>query len=574
MSERPRIEPSVVSAITSRVASRVAKKLDAEPNVAETWAFAREGDSCLVRTPSDEVVRMPAQGTIASEDDVTCTCLLTPRCFHVLAVVTILPLADAPASAEDVHAAPALAATSDTREGAPSPHDVILEPAQRAAVVALADAASRTIEAGARHAGALLQGTLLRAIHEARALGLHRIAQAGLVVIRGVRELRARSETFDADAHVSAVHALLELAERLDVGGAVALSAVGRARREYLPIGSLDVSGFATVPVVSGTGHAGVVTHVIASDGRFFEVSDVRPGGVTRALGAYDSGIGFGDASLSHRELSRGGLYVQNATSSSDGRLGSGAGVRAVRHRGRGLDDAHIAKRLLEGFDVQRARVARWRASDAMGDSGDAWMFLRATVIGAAPGGRLRVRPTNARDPVLVLEPGSDARELACIEGMNALALDGLALRVVVRADHGSSALVAVAVASDPEAPRERTLTLPETMGGVVMLAFDPISIGWLPPLPRAEVDETPHAPSPVVAIERWVRRLILGGAPSIPEPALVALRRDAAALASRGLVASAAALVALGVAATSRTEPRTLGRALLAAMIVCRRFR
>ncbi|MFE6993880.1 hypothetical protein ACFVFN_37980, partial [Streptomyces pharetrae] len=50
--------------------------------------------------------------------------------------------------------------------------------------------------------------------------------------------------------------------------------------------------------------------------------------------GAADRAVRVGDTALTHRELSRAGLAVSGATVSPTGRLGAGAGVRAVRAAG------------------------------------------------------------------------------------------------------------------------------------------------------------------------------------------------------------------------------------------------
>ena len=60
----------------------------------------------------------------------------------------------------------------------------------------------------------------------------------------------------------------------------------------------------------------------------------VAPGGPARATGAADRAVRIGDTALTHRELSRAGLAVSGATVSPTGRLGAGAGVRAVRASG------------------------------------------------------------------------------------------------------------------------------------------------------------------------------------------------------------------------------------------------
>ena len=65
-------------------------------------------------------------------EDVGCSCLLNPRCLHLLAVLRVLPVSDIDEIEEG------------EEETAPPPQDLPLTDAQRDAAKALWDAAAKT----------------------------------------------------------------------------------------------------------------------------------------------------------------------------------------------------------------------------------------------------------------------------------------------------------------------------------------------------------------------------------------------------------------------------------------------
>src|SRR5690606_13252218 len=99
---------------------------------------------------------------------------------------------------------------------------------------------------------------------------------------------------------------------------------VGVGRRAYTEIGSLRLYGLGCERVVTASGYAGVVTHLVSvSDGapRTWSVSDIAPGGPERAAAAHGARVSFGGTALSHRDLGRAALVAQRVGASADGRL-------------------------------------------------------------------------------------------------------------------------------------------------------------------------------------------------------------------------------------------------------------
>jgi hypothetical protein len=80
-----------MATLAEQAPARLVKKLDAEPRVAETWTWAADGDRWTVTTDRGEVVTLTGP-RLATPADLSCSCLLAPRCLHLLAVVAILPL--------------------------------------------------------------------------------------------------------------------------------------------------------------------------------------------------------------------------------------------------------------------------------------------------------------------------------------------------------------------------------------------------------------------------------------------------------------------------------------------------
>ncbi|MER6785166.1 hypothetical protein ABT330_11130 [Streptomyces sp. NPDC000658] len=365
----PPVAPSVTAELVGALSPRLRKRLDAGVAKLAARPVVREGDTVRIAVDDEtQLELLVVGGAVSSADAIRCGCLLAPDCLHRAAAASAAPVAEsaspavdvaAPASASASVPAPASvsasASASDSASaaapdsasaaaqtggpgGAGVPETTVDEPAgpgQVAAARAVFDAAAAVLDAGADGSGAVLQAELLRAAHTARLAGLPRAAAAAVSVVNGVRAARSADPAHRLTDLVEALRGVLGVAHRLPSARGPELAELrGTVRQPYVPDGSLRLYGLFSEPVLTATGYAGAVTWTADAEGRLYTVSDVAPGGPGRATGAADRAVRIGDTALTHRELSRAGLAVSGATVSPTGRLGAGAGVRAVRAGG------------------------------------------------------------------------------------------------------------------------------------------------------------------------------------------------------------------------------------------------
>lgn len=250
-------------------------------------------------------------------------------------------------------------------------------PGQLVAARAVFDATAAVLDAGADGSGAVLQAELLRAAHTARLAGLPRAAASAVSVVNGVRAARSADPAHRLPDLVEALRAVLGVAHRLPAARGPELAELrGTVRQPYTPDGSLRLYGLFSEPVLTATGYAGAVTWTADAEGRLYTVSDVAPGGPGRATGAADRAVRIGDTALTHRELSRAGLAVSGATVSPTGRLGAGAGVRAVRAAGAAWSAEPLDRLWAAPVAEQVARALQG------GQGGHDLLFLNVTLTG------------------------------------------------------------------------------------------------------------------------------------------------------------------------------------------------
>jgi hypothetical protein len=588
---RPKVSASLLSALTTTVPARLTKKLDAHPTAADAWVWTVGASETTVVTDGRETVTLRHEhGVVAGAEQLRCTCLLSPRCFHLLAVVALLEAHVEGADGDAARAPDPQPSVGDAPAAA-----VALTPSQVAAARLGWRTASDVLVAGAMGSGAVLQAELLRAAHEARAEGLHRLASAALRVVRGVRDLRAEAPEFSLDSYVADLGDLLTTAHVLarageGLPGDELPGFVGVARRSYGPAGDLHLVGLFTEPIIAASGYAGVVTYLCDARGRVWTVSDVVPGEAGRARGAYDAGVRIGDVSVSHRRLAREGLFVQGATGSADMRLGSGAAVRAARASATTwLDD--VPRTLWEApieAQVERAYGALAAGAPSERPGGAVLLFVRGRVLGAERGALVVeiVRGADAR-PLRVVAP-LDHEATSYRDNLALLArAPGLPLRIIGRiVPERPRTMAGLAVGPEArekegpfgggapeEKPGDARLRLPDDWGGRAMLGLDRLQAahvaGTSPCEAVVAVQESTRA-DPLLALHRRVQRLALGGARSLPPSALPELLREGADVARRMMPAAAAILRAIvgAVESPARSLERAdaLARAWLAA--------
>ncbi|MFI2428149.1 hypothetical protein ACH5A7_29380 [Streptomyces sp. NPDC018955] len=363
----PPVVPSVTAELVAALSPRLRKRLDAGVTKLLARPAVREGDTVRIAVDdeTDVVLRAPG-GTVTGADAIHCGCLLAPDCLHRAAAASAAPVAEeTPAPAE---------VTEEEGTGSAQPEPDAATAEQRAAARAVFDAAAAVLEAGTDGAGAVLQAELLHAAHTARLAGLPRASAAAVSVVTGVRAARSADPGHRLTGLADALAAVLGVTHRFPHATGPDLTELrGTVRQPYRPDGSLRLYGLFSEPVLTATGYAGAVTWTADADGRLYTVSDVAPGGPARATGAADRAVRIGDTTLTHRELSRAGLAVSGATVSPTGRLGAGAGVRAVRASG--------ADWRAEPLDRLWAVPAAEQVARAL-DGGQDLLFLEVTLEG------------------------------------------------------------------------------------------------------------------------------------------------------------------------------------------------
>ncbi|MEO5874248.1 MAG: hypothetical protein ABIS86_08060 [Streptosporangiaceae bacterium] len=495
---RPQIEPGLLAGLLEAAPTRVRRRLDAEPGLAEAWEWTASGDGWEVAAGA-EVVRLGG-ARIDLADQVGCSCLLTPRCIHLLSVVSLLDAAEAGE----------VAAEEEENEK----EVIALTESQFTAVRLAGEAGARLLAAGAYAAGSLVRADLLRAAHATREAGLHRLAAAATAVAAGVRDLGADRPSFDLGTFAADLSELLAVAHRL--ARHPSAEDVGTARRTFRPVGSLRLYGLFSEAVLAATGYAGVVTHLADDTGRLWKVSDVAPGGPERVLSAYRGVARLGRLAVGHHDLGRSGVYAQGLTAGPDGRLGGGEGADAARMGGTSWDEPPLR--------------ALWERPQTVGGL----VFLEATVLGM---------DQNA----LVLETGDGARLRATVPEGTALArvaaLGGEKLKLIGRADsRRPRTLSLLAVASS-------ALDLADDKAARVNLGLDEIPGAAVPRTQRTTIAPEPYD-DPLAGLRRILHRAAVGGRITLGSASARGLAIEAGRLREAGLATGAALLGRLGEAA------------------------
>lgn len=440
----PPVAPSVTAELVAALPPRLRKRLDAGVAKLAARSAVREGDTVRIAVDDEtDVVLHAPGGTVTGVDAIRCGCLLAPGCLHRAAAASAAPVADqTPAPGPEGTGEPAGAAepagTPEKRreagaQGGAKPADhtggtgtgfEAATAGQRAAARAVFDAAAAVLEAGADGTGAVLQAELLRAAHTARLAGLPRAGAAAVSVVTGVRAARSADPGYRLADLADVLADTLGTAHRLPHATGPELAGLrGRARQPYRPDGSLRLYGLFCEPVLTATGYAGAVTWTADADGRLYTVSDVAPGGPARATGAADRAVRIGDTSLTHRELSRAGLAVSGATVSPTGRLGAGAGVRAVRAPG--------AAWRAEPLDRLWAVPAAEQVARAL-DGGQDLLFLEVAVTGTVREAAGDCLLADCAGLTLRLAAAHDDPALPCRDNLRLLAAAGGGRRRIV----------------------------------------------------------------------------------------------------------------------------------------------
>ncbi|MFY1593556.1 hypothetical protein [Micromonospora sp. WMMD737] len=544
----PPVLPAVAAAAVAALPPRLHRRLDAAvERLAGVPVGPVDGGVSVDCGPESLVtLTLGATGAVIDPDQARCSCLLAPRCLHRTAVLLACPVADPaahpdPASTAAASPTPDSAGTASGRTGrtARTRKSAGAAPtkAQRAAAGALWRAAAAVLAAGVPAAGAVPQAELLRAAHGARLAGLPRAESAALRTVRGLRAHRGRQNGHRLAELVEVLHDLLYVAGRLAAGDADP-ALVGVLRRAYQPDGTLEVHGVCREPVISATGYAGVVTHLVAADGRQLSFGDVKPGGPDRARDCARAVTEMGAVAVNHAVLARGGLRITGTTVSPDGRLGAGKGVRATPLAGADWSTGPLARLFARPLaEVVTAQLATDDPEDPA-RAGTALFGGDLMVVGAVGDQVLARELAPATDeggerapvpdgPLIRLVPVDAHPMLAHVANLRRLASrPGLRVRVVGRLDPDrASTLRPLAVGPVPGAAA--TLRLPTDWHGRADLGYDELQGGHLPPRDPAEtagpvlaMGADAVAESPLWRVRRLVELAVSGGRRAVAEAA------------------------------------------------------
>ncbi|MFF7353732.1 hypothetical protein ACFZA1_13915 [Streptomyces filipinensis] len=528
----PPVAPGVTAELVAALTPRLRKRLDGGIAKLADRPVVRDGDTVRIAVDDDTDLELHApDGTVSSADAIRCGCLLAPDCLHRAAAASAAPVAeDAPAEKQSISSEAPAGATPEEAE----PEAAGAE--QRTAALALRTAAAAVLEAGADGAGAVLQAELLRAAHTARLAGLHRAAASAVSVVTALRAARAADPAYRLADLVAGLRDVLSVAHRVPHATGAELAALrGTARQPYHPDGSLRLYGVFCEPVLTASGYAGAVTWTADAEGRLYQVSDVAPGGAGRAVGAADRAVRLGDTALTHRELSRAGLAVSGATVSPTGRLGAGAGVRAVGASGAGWREEPLDR-------LWRVPVAEQLTRALNGDHG--LLFLEVTLLGTVAEAAGDCLLAGCDGAVLRLTAAHDDPALPHRDNLRLLsAARGTGLRVVARltpAPHPRAQLLAT--------------EHPARSGTRVDVGLDRLQRADLPTAPASPVRAAPSPEeAPVHLLRRRVQQAVSGGRRVLSFPGETTA--DARRLSRSGLATAGGLLEELHAAAAERSR-------------------
>ena len=212
MTQRPTIAPGVLAAVMSAVPERLQKRLDREPRAADNWTWQASGNEWKIAAGEDTVL-LPA-ATITDVTQVQCSCLLSPRCFHVLATLSVIEISSQEADSTDSDEVTSSKLQVNSALANVDSSEALTE-SQRQAADQMFDACAGILAAGLRAAGSMLQSRLLRAIHECRSEGLHRAAAGGLRLMNNLRQLRDDDDRFSSEEAVRDLSDVFESCIRL-----------------------------------------------------------------------------------------------------------------------------------------------------------------------------------------------------------------------------------------------------------------------------------------------------------------------------------------------------------------------
>lgn len=372
---RPTVDIALRTSLTEAGPARVLKKLEADPAVAEGWAWTQDGPLWTVSTGT-QVVRLDGEA-ITDAAQASCDCLLSPRCLHLLAVLAVLPSTGVVATEPEPE--------SVAPEPEPEPvviGPVTLTPRQHEAAEIAWKAGGALLADGAARAGTPVLDLLRHAAETARKAKLPLLSTAATRVSTSLASLSSDSPAFRLPTLTGDLQLLLSLASRLR--GEPTDADVGVARRDYTDHKGGRFLGICAEKISTGSGYAGVVTYLVDADRRIWTVADVRPGGSERIQHAY---TGTSTALPSPFDLSRSGAFATGLKMSADGRVGKADSAEVARVSLTSWSDEQLDPLWTEALGEQLERVVPVLSADpADRRAGDDLVFADVTIGELRPG--------------------------------------------------------------------------------------------------------------------------------------------------------------------------------------------
>lgn len=547
-SSRPQISPLLLAEMIESMPGRVRKRLDAEPNVAHGWQWTLEEDRWLVAAGEETVELRSERGVIDSHEHLRCSCLLTPKCFHVVACISVLStvLASVATNLDDGQTNVA------TRESAVEPNveqvqtaasdpQIVVTDEMRAAARLAQSAVASVLRVGASRAGLLVQSSVLRAAHQCRESGLIALGNTLLRIVEGSGRLRSNRETADASVLRDDLASALATSLTVIKQASAPKWLVGQARRTFDPIDARKLEGVCAEPILTLSGYAGVCVYLqggVMGGDDLFTINELRPGDSQLVLQAYGGGIDLGTVAIDARRLCRSSLAVQNLTASSDGRLGKGKSTRWAIQSNRGATSRFREGRFALSLEEQIQDVfQRSLMSEAQRHGGWDLVAFDAVVIGPRGAGVL-VQVDQANAPWRLMIAIDDA-QLAYRENLSLLArCPGMSMRCVgrLRLDAaGEVDLIAIAplasssMDTDPNvdaaSDKQPRMAFPPQWEGVCNVGLDRLQrqhfVGiqrWSDEANIGEDESRQHAPSDGLdSLRRRLNGLAMGGRVAVP---------------------------------------------------------
>jgi hypothetical protein len=511
--ERPTASPKLVATMIESTPDRVRRRLDRTPDAAASWAWEKSESAWSVHTGA-ETVTLPL-GHVDGIEQLACTCLLSPACFHVLACLTSLEVAviePIPAEGSD-----------EVEPAAPDEREDLVETdeKQRHAARDLVDSVAQLLQVGVANAGVVVQSSLLRAVHQCRAQGLHRLAGLGLRAVAGTSEFRARAKTSDPAQLAEDVADVLETSRHLIGQEAVPGFWIGTARRKQIPVHPRRLHGIFAEPILTRSGFSGAAVYFLGEDDQIYTASDVRPGDAERARDSYLGGIEIGAMIQPAKQLARGLYLGTDLTASEDGRLGRGKAIKMSEQGPSSWRTEAIQERfrrpLLDQWNALYTQAAQ--PADARSAGWDL-IFVTGTVVGAV-GPELLFRPELDNQPIrLAIE--NESESLYFRENLRMLShAPGLRLEVIARVNLQEPRIVSpLAVAGlerEDQTTDEPRLEIPQSFAGRLCLGFDEIQRHFLinaqtSPVVLSALDLQHETENPLSPLRRrWIATMLSG---------------------------------------------------------------